>query len=67
MLNMLTGPAGQLLLSTSLLLYWLETQRTTDSHFGGALFNCLTAELAYIKTKMSLGSKTVEAITGKHR
>lgn len=48
MLDLLIGPASQLLLSTSLLFSWLETQHAANSHSGGILFSGLTTELAYI-------------------
>ena len=61
MLNLLTDPASQPLLSHSLLLSWLEIQCATNSHCWGTLFDGLTAELAYIQ-KMPSGSKDC----GKH-
>lgn len=48
MLVLLTGPASQLLLSTSFMFSCLETQCAANSPSGETLFSGLTAEVADI-------------------
>lgn len=64
MLALLTGPASQLLLSTSLLFSWLETQCAPNSHSGRILFSGLTAELAYITKHAIRKQKLWKALLG---